>query len=149
MKFNEMPVDFRFEVNFASSPEVVGMFQEISGLEPEANVEPIAEGGENRFAHALPGLAKHGNLVLKRGLSETNARLVTWCRDVLEGGLGKPVELHDLEISLLNQNGAVVAKWGVQRAYPVAWRPGGFDAMKNELVIDSIELAYKELIRKT
>lgn len=148
MKSNETPAGFRFEVSFVSSPEKVVVFQEISGLAPEGNAEPVAEGGANRFAHALPGPAKYGNLVLKRGLSEANSRLFAWCRDTLEGWVGKPIEVHDLEVSLLNQNEEVAAKWVVQQAYPVKWHLADLDAMKSELVINSIELAYKELHRK-
>ncbi|WP_306115285.1 MULTISPECIES: phage tail protein [unclassified Roseovarius] len=144
----EMPVAFRFNVSFASPSGTVVVFQEVSGLEADLGTEPVVEGGENRFVHALPGVAKHGNLVLKRGMSEGSALLVTWCRDTLEGGFDKPIEVHDLEVSLVNDEGDAVAIWVIQQAYPVKMQAAGFDAMKNELMIETIELAYSKIHRK-
>src|SRR5262245_15540380 len=76
---NYPPVAFHFRVEF-NAPGIVGAdarFQEVSGLNTELEVVTIEEGGENRFAHRLPGRAKYSNLVLKRGLV-AESRLLTW-----------------------------------------------------------------------
>ena len=137
-----LPVAFHFTVAFTGSgaPEVPdAAFQEVQGLETEMEVETVVEGGENRFAHKLPKPAKHPNLSLKRGLADKSSGLATWCAEVLEGGLARPVKTKAVQISLCDADGAPVASWNVANAWPVKWRAGGFDAM--------MELAYTTLKR--
>ena len=73
------PVGFHFEVKFelGDATDNDSRFQKVIGLTAEIGVETLPEGGENRFAHRLPGRAKYGNLVLKRGLT-TDTGLIGW-----------------------------------------------------------------------
>lgn len=143
------PVAFHFSVGFLGmSPPVLDMaFQEISGLESEIEVTELQEGGENRFQHRLPVKVKHSNLVLKRGLSSRASGLVQWCKNTLEGGLAEPIMPKDISVKLLGATGSPVANWSITNAYPVKWQVGSFDAMKNELAIETIELAYNTVER--
>ena len=50
-------------------------------------------------------------------------------------------------VSLADAEGDPVASWSIDRAYPVKWSVGGFDAMKNELAIETMEFAYHSLKR--
>ena len=119
----------------------------MSGLESDIEVGSVAEGGENRFVHRLPKPVKHPNLTLKRGLSGTNSELAKWCKEALENDLAKPIEPRSLVIELLDERGDPVASWIIGNAYPVKWSVGSFDAMKDDLAIESIELAYTTLQR--
>lgn len=144
------PVAFHFSVVFQGmSPPVPDMaFQEVSGLESGLETEAVVEGGENRFVHQLPKPAKRGNLKLKRSLSTVASGLVQWCKSTIEGDLAVPIKPKDMTVMLLNEMRAPVAVWSVGNAYPVKWSLGSFDAMKNELAIETIELAYTTLERK-
>lgn len=144
------PVAFHFTVLFAGiAPPVPDMaFQEVSGLEHGLDTEPVVEGGENRFVHQLPKPAKRGNLKLKRGLTTYASGLVQWCKSTIEGDFTQDIVPKDLTISLLNEMRTPVAVWSVGNAYPVKWSVGTFDAMKNELAVETIELAYNALKRK-
>ena len=144
------PVAFHFSVVFMGmSPPVPDMaFQEVSGLESGLEVESVVEGGENRFVHQLPKPAKRGNLTLKRAMSTYASGLVQWCKSTIEGDLAEPITPKDMTVSLLNEMRVPVAVWAIGNAYPVKWTVGGFDAMKNELAIETIELAYTTLERK-
>lgn len=144
------PVAFHFTVMFAGKePPVPDMaFQEVSGLETGLEVESVVEGGENRFVHQLPKPAKRSNLKLKRGLTTYASGLVQWCKSTVEGDLAQAIKPKDLTVSLLNDKRLPVAVWLVGNAYPVKWSPGVFDAMKNELAVETIELAYHGLKRK-
>jgi phage tail-like protein len=51
-------------------------------------------------------------------------------------------------ITLHNASRLPAATWSVTNAFPVKWSVGSFDAMKNELAIESIELAYSSITRK-
>lgn len=101
------PVAFHFTVSFGSTPPAVdGSFQEVSGIAPELETEPVAEGGENRFVHQLPKAMKNPRLTLKRGVAALDSQLVAWCRNVLEGGLVRPIVPKLLHVFLLDANGA-------------------------------------------
>ena len=100
-----------------------------------------------RPVHVLPKAARHPNLTLKRGIAGRDAELVRWCKAALEGGLTQAVETHDLHLTLRNEKGEVVAAWAVENAYPVKLQVGSFDAMKNEMAIEKIEIAYSEMSR--
>lgn len=145
----DLPVAFHFAVSFTGSGPSISdaAFQEVSGLETSIDVESVVEGGENRFVHQLPKPAKRSNIVLKRGLTEKSSGLVKWCKDTMERDFAKKIEPKNLVISLLDEEGDPVATWSVGNAYPVKWSVGGFDAMKNELAIETIELAATTLKR--
>jgi len=143
------PVAFHFSVSFSGfvPPVLDTSFQEVSGLESEIETTPLVEGGENTFVHQLPTKVKHPNLVLKRGLTSQLSGLVYWCRSTLEDGFAQPITTKDMSVKLLNASGIPVAFWSITNAYPVRWTIGGFDAMKNELAIETIELAYNTIQR--
>jgi phage tail-like protein len=144
------PVAFHFSVSFqGSSPQIDDVaFQEVSGLDQELEIEAVVEGGENRFIHQLPKPAKHGTLKLKRALTDKSSGLVQWCKSVIEGDFAEPIKPKDIIVSLLDEEEAPVAVWSITNAYPVKWNLGAFDAMKNELAVETVELAYNTLERK-
>ena len=144
------PVVFHFSVSFAGSGSQISdaAFQEVSGLEGGLETEPLAEGGENRFVHQLPKRAKQGNLTLKRGLTDASSGLVEWCRDTIEGDFSQPIQIRDVVVSLLDTEAQPVATWAVGNAYPVKWSVNGFDATKNEIAVETIELAFTTLNRR-
>lgn len=138
---------FYFAVSFGTAPRDADCsFREVSGLsaelEFESIVESVVEGGENRFAHKLPTSVKHSLLVLKRGVAPRNSRFVTWCREVLEGGLGQPITTQLLHVSLLNEEGQPLRTWSFANAWPVKWEVGPFDSTTNEVVMETVALTY-------
>ncbi|WP_296426442.1 phage tail protein [Yoonia sp.] len=144
------PTAFHFNVVFLGMvPPIPDMaFQEVSGLETELSTEPLQEGGENRFVHNLPKQVKHPNLKLKRAMTTMASGLVYWCKTTLEGGFAEPIKPRDMVVSLLNDWHLPVATWSITNAYPVKWTVGNFDAMKNELAVEMIELSYLSVERK-
>jgi len=134
---------FYFKVVFAATADSVDTsFQEVSGIGSEMETEELAEGGENRFSHRLPKSVKHPKLVLKRGVVSMDSPLVSWCEDVLEGEFIKPVEPMTVEVSLMNEAGEPTRVWSFANAFPVNWEVEGFNATKNEVAIEKIELSY-------
>lgn len=140
------PVKFHFAVEFGFLAQGTNdaRFQEVSGLDSELSVEEIKEGGENRFSHRLPGRAKYPNLVLKRGLL-TDSELISWCVDAIENFSFEPTTIN---ITLLNEEHQPVSgTYSFIGAYPVKWSISNFDAKSNEVVIETLELAYKYFTR--
>jgi phage tail-like protein len=117
-------------------------FQEVSGIGAEMQVEEVEEGGETRYVHRLPKGIKHNPLVLKRGIGPAGSPLVRWCRATLEGGLGRQIQTVSLSVYLLDAEQLPLRAWLFADAYPTHWEFGAFDAMKNELAIETIKLSY-------
>lgn len=134
---------FYFRVSFAAtSGNADTSFQEVSGISTELETEDLNEGGENRYVHRLPKSLKHQKLVLKRGVAEIDSPLIEWCGDVLDGAFIKPIETMTVEVALMNEEGEPVRVWSFINAYPVSWEVEGFNATKNEIAIEKIELSY-------
>ena len=151
---------FSFSVVFAQSSGIPDTsFQEVSGMGQELESEPFTEGGENRFVHQLPTTKKHARLVLKRGLVKVTGgapapgqppkSLAAWCMGVLEDDTVSPVQTYDISVRLLDSGGQPVAVWNIVRAYPVKWEFEPFDAMKNSVAIERVELNYAYATRES
>ena len=74
MRGEELFTNDIFKIELPGSV-TVGHFSRCSGLELSFEVFEYAEGGNNEFAHKLPGRLMHPNLVLSRGLTDSDALL--------------------------------------------------------------------------
>ena len=134
------PKSFHFLVNFIDfklAPDV--MFQSVNGLEVNLETETYKEGGENRFAYTLPLRANYSNLILKRGLF-SHSRLINWCMDTFNS---MEVQPTNMIVSLLNDEHLPLMSWNIVNAFPLKWSVSDFNAERNELAIESIELKYQ------
>lgn len=139
------PVGFHFRVDFLGlgAGTVDSRFQEVAGLSVELGVEELEEGGENRFAHRLPGRAKYGNLVLRRGLVK-DSQLVDWCENAILHFQFQPVTVN---VTLLNELHEPLVAWRFERAWPVKWALSDFKAQESAIVVETLELAYSHFTR--
>jgi phage tail-like protein len=60
----------------------------------------------------------------------------------LQGDLSTLIEPKTVLVQLLNEKGEVACMWRFNNAYPVKWVVDNLSSTKNDLVIESIELAY-------
>lgn len=141
----DLPVAFYFSVSIGG---VELPFKEVSGLSVEMEIENIGEGGVNDFEHKLPKQLKQRNLVLKRALALVSSDDVMWIRQWLENDFSTFPTTKDVLVKLLDADGKPKAAWTCTRAYPVKWEAENFDADKNSLAIESVELVYQKLIRE-
>jgi len=133
------PAGFHFSVQIGSDSEINdSRFQEVGGLSVELGVEELLEGGENRFSHRLPGPAKYGNLVLKRGML-FGSEVIQWVKNAL---YSQQFEPRDVQLALLNDAHQHLSTWNFVNTYPVKWEVSDFKAQENSLVIETLELAY-------
>ncbi|GAB3255541.1 hypothetical protein GCM10027296_24720 [Chitinimonas naiadis] len=138
-----MPVAFHFRVSISGFGNTAdSSFQEVSGITQKMEVQDLKEGGENRFQHKLPTGIKQQNLTLKRGIADNQSPLMKWCKTVLEGGLEVPISPRSVRISLCDANRDPVRVWVFHNAFPVSWSVDPFNSTKNDVAIETIELAY-------
>ncbi|MEJ2045211.1 MAG: phage tail protein [Reinekea sp.] len=141
---NDYPVTgFYFKVTFSATLGLADTsFKSVSGLNKKLETEEFVEGGENRYVHKLPTKLTHPNLVLKRGIGKMTSPLVIWCRSVFESDLAVAIVPMPILIHLLDETGIPVRVWNVMNAFPVSWEIAEFDAQKNEVALETVELSY-------
>ncbi|OXA95886.1 phage tail protein [Flavobacterium hercynium] len=138
------PAAFSFKVNVVGITGIYeGSFQEVTGISAKVGVDPIKEGGENRFEHRLPNPVKYENLVLKRGMV-LNSALILWAKSAIEYF---NFVTSTVIVNLLDETGAPVASWSFNAAYPVALKVSDLKAQDNAIVIETLELSYSYFTR--
>ena len=131
---------FHFQVKFLGQdfPENDSRFQSVSGLEVSVDTETVREGGENRFEYALPTKTSYSSLSLKRGVMHDSA-VIDWVKDTVTSLQIKPL---DILVSLLDEEHQSIMEWNIKHAWPRKWSVSEFNAMNNELVVETLELQY-------
>lgn len=125
----ELPVQFPNDIQF----------QEVTGLTVSTEFEAWPEGGENRFSHQLPKKLQFGELVLKRG-KFLGSGVLHWAKQSMENFEYNPTNLM---ISLLNDQHIPLYNWYVVNAIPKRLEISGFNAMNNEIVVETLALNYQ------
>lgn len=129
-------------------------FRSVGGLKSEAQVVEVEEGGFNGTTRKLIGRTKYPNIVLKRGFCGPNTvlyKLRLQFHNDLPGpdGSGKKGWQTPNRISgVITQKGpnGLVAKWRFSRGWVCKWEGPDLDASKNEIAIESIEIAHEGLV---
>jgi phage tail-like protein len=124
-------------------------FVEIDGAEaagflevdiPAAGIEVVEyrEGGDRQSSpRQLPGRVSYGRLVLRRGFAGDDT-LFEWWRAVAEGTLDR----RNVVVILLDEARNPVARWLVRNAWPTKVESSDLNALGNEVVIETLELAH-------
>jgi len=122
----------------------IGAFTEISGLSVSIDVEELAEGGQNQYTHKLPGRMKWPNLVLKRGITETDNLFQWFARSSGDGfaGGGNKIDRRNGAVELRDAAGKTVRKWEFTGAYPVKWSGPKLAAAARELAVEELEVCH-------
>lgn len=123
----------------------IGRFHEVSGLSVDVAVEEVEEGGQNGFVHKLPGRMTWPNLVLKRGMTETD-NLLTWLnKSSGDGFAGAQHKLtrSTLAIVLVGADGTSrLRSWNFEGAFPIKWSGPTFAAASSDAAEEELEIAH-------
>lgn len=130
--------------------EEIGRFSEAQGLSVEIAVETFEEGGQNGFVHKLPGRMTWPNIVLKRGLTETD-NLIAWLNKC--SGEGFAAENNKLTrstgaITLMSSSGSRLRAWDIDGAFPVKWSGPSFAASADAVAEEELEIAHHGFVAK-
>jgi phage tail-like protein len=131
-----LPV-FCFFVRFTSLEGTVeSYFKSVSGLRYETEVIPVRAGGANDTTFNLVGGTKWSPIVLKQGFM-AGSSLLTW-RETWLQPKGKRTDgtILQLDTSLKPK-----ASWKFFNGWPSKWEISEFDASKNELAIETLEIS--------
>jgi len=139
-------VAHRFEVSFFEDFQkfpVDMRFQRISGLSQQMDVTSFREGGNNVGSVHFPERVTHGNLVLERGVMK-RTNLSAAFDDALQGFRSR---FMTVTVLLLNDVDKPLCSWVFSEAMPVSWSTGDLDASSNNVLINTLELAYSRMQR--
>jgi phage tail-like protein len=129
----------------------IGMFTEVSGLEVNVEVATYNEGGENGFVHQLPGRMSWPHIVLKRGVTDSDA-LFQWVNKTAGAGFASnnnKLSRTSGAITVVGSNGSRLRAWQLLDAFPVRWQGPRFTSGGNDLLEEELELAHHGFTAKT
>jgi phage tail-like protein len=133
---------FRFEVDLGSQLTGVA-FQEVSGMDVENQVIEYRKSNSPLFSTVkMPGLAKHGNVTMKRGVFVNDNTFWNWHNEISMNTIARRTVL----IKLLDEKGAVTMQWQLNNAWPTKITSTDLKADGNEIAIDTLEIAYETLV---
>jgi phage tail-like protein len=118
-------------------------FQKVSGLNARTEVRKIHQGGDNNSVYHLPINTSYENLILEKGRTPNIINFSAGIINMFFSDLLGPLKPVDVLITAINIKGIAMSAWLVRDAYPVRWSVSDLDANSNEVIIDTLELAYK------
>lgn len=154
----ELIQSFRFKVTLTRSPGPSGgptelgdgLFAECSGLELEADVRELLEGGRNNGVIRRVGRVKLVPIVLKRGMflarpgGYADTALWDWLTGMVNGVL--PIPRYDGLVEVMAPGGSrQVARWTFLRALPGKVTGPSLNARTGEIAIEELRLVHEGL----
>ncbi len=127
--------------------QVTGMpgnpvFQEITGLDSEVQVIEYRAGNSKSFAPIkMPGLAKVGNVTMKKGIFVTDNALWSWFSSISMN----TIERCTITVQLLDNTGEAQYQWILNNAFPTKFTGTDLKSDGNEVAVESIEIAYETM----
>ena len=130
-------------------------FSEVTGIEGTVDVIEFRQGNSNSLApQKIPGLVKHGNVTLKFGYTNDNA-FKNWVRECVSETRGAiPRTRVQIELIDINSGSPTTVKieiegtkvWVLVNAWVTKYTAPDLNATQSEVAIESVEIAYEELI---
>ena len=131
-------------------------FTEVSGVEASVDVIEFRQGNAGSLAPVkIPGLVKHGNITLKMGYT-IGHEFKTWVQECISETRGA-MPRQQVTIEMIDINGgaptAMVESsagtnriWTLSNAWVTKYSAPDLNSTASEVAIESVELAYEELI---
>ncbi len=133
---------FRFEVDLGTELQGVA-FQEVSGMDKEVQVIEYRHSNSPLFSvQKMPGIAKYGNVTMKRGVFVNDNNFWEWMDQIAMNTIARRVVL----IKLLDENGDVTMQWQLNNAWPTKISGTDLKSEGNEVAVDTLEIAHEQLI---
>lgn len=130
-------------------------FSEVTGIESSVDVIEFRQGNANSLAPVkIPGLVKHGNVTLKFGYTLDSA-FKTWITECVSETRGQ-IPRYNVQIEMIDINGGAPQQvataitgsrvWMLTNAWVTKYNAPDLNALQSEVAIETVELAYEELI---
>jgi len=128
---------FYFEVKWDSE---VMSFQEVSGLDVEAQVIEYRHGDSPQFSTIkMPGIKKSNNVTMKKGVFKSDNKFWDWFNKIKLN----TIKRVPVTISLLDEGGDATMVWTLTNAWPTKITATDLKADGNEAAIETIEITHE------
>ncbi len=138
-----------------SSVSGTAAFSEVTGIEATVDVIEFRQGNAHSMAPVkIPGLVKHGNVTLKMGYTLDSA-FKTWIQECVSEVRGA-IPRNEVQIELIDITGGTPQQmptspsgnrvWILTNAWVTKYSAPDLDAKTSDVAIESVELAYEELV---
>ncbi|MBR4981126.1 MAG: phage tail protein [Lachnospiraceae bacterium] len=149
-------MNFLVTVDGVDGVAATAAFSEVSGVEATVDVIEFRQGNSGSLSPVkIPGLVKHGNVTLKFGYTSNNA-FKTWIQECVSETRGEmprsKVQIEMIDINsgapqgVVQQTVAGSKVWLLTNAWVTKYSAPDLNATASEVAIESVELAYEELI---
>ncbi len=133
---------FRFEVDLGTELKGVA-FQEVSGMDKEVQIIEYRHSNSALFSTIkMPGIAKYGNITMKRGIFVNDNNFWKWMDEIKMNVIKRRTVL----IKLLDEAGKVTMQWQLNNAWPTKITGTDLKSDSNEVAVDTLEIAHEQLI---
>lgn len=134
--------NLRFEVDLGEDFAKV-FFNEMSGLNQETEVLAYRHSDTPHFStRKLSALTKPGLITMKNGYVGRSIDLSRWL-SLIET---KSIQARLIIIRLIDEHAQVMMQWTLTNAFPIKMIAQDLNSEGNEVIIDSIEIGYDQLI---
>lgn len=139
-RLNDPLVNFNFLVE--TGGVLAAGFSEVTGMNGEIQAVEYREGRDVQAnTRKLPGLAKYGNVTLKRGVLLNNQDFFKWFKTGVDGQILR----LDISILLLDELRQEQVRWNLTQAWVAKYVAPDLKAAANEVAVNSLELAHEGL----
>ncbi|NVJ45808.1 MAG: phage tail protein [Cytophagia bacterium] len=132
---------FRFTVDWGTIAQNIA-FQEVSGLEAETQIIEYRASNSTQFSTIkMPGIAKYGNVTMKRGIFVKDNSFWNWYNQIKMNTIAR----QTVTIKLLDESGNPTMVWTLTNAWPTKISGTDLKSDGNEVAVDTIEIAHEGL----
>ena len=132
---------FYFKVHLDSQDSSVS-FQEVSGIDTETQPIEYRAGDSKQFSTIkMPGIAKFGNVTMKKGIFVNDNNFWKWY-DAIKMNT---IKRETVVIQLLDESGSPTMTWTLANAWPTKISSTDLKSDGNEVAIETLELAHEGL----
>lgn len=118
-------------------------FQEVSGLDVETEIIEYRHGNSpNHGTIKMPGLVKHGDITLKKGVFANDNTFYDWISQVSLN----TYERLTVVIRLLDETASPRMTWTLTNAFPKQITPTDLNSQSSEAAIETMVLAHEGLV---
>lgn len=130
---------FRFEVDLGKELKGIA-FQEVSGMDKEVQVIEYRKSNSKLFSvEKMPGIAKYGNITMKRGVFVKDNRFWEWMNEIKMN----TIKRRTILIKLLDENGKVTVQWTLHNAWPTKISGTDLKSDDSSVALDTLEIAHE------
>ncbi|UTW62267.1 phage tail protein [bacterium SCSIO 12741] len=117
-------------------------FQEVSGLDTETQIIEYRHSNSKTFSTIkMPGIAKTGNVTLKKGIFVKDNNFWKWYDQIKLNTIKRVT----VTIKLLDEKGSPTMTWTLQNAWPTKITGTDMKSDGNEVAVETIEIAHEGL----